>query len=182
MGVAEDFFRKLAPYAQEAQRRTGIPASVSLAQAALESGFGRSGLAKTANNLFGIKAGRSWKGKTVTLPTREWVNGQWVTVDAVWRAYDTPLEAFLDHGRLFYNGLYDAALPYRSSPEEFVKRIAPIYATDPKYADKLLTIIRRYALTQYDLPPSQWALDPAIVPAKWYQAWAKAVGKDKGQA
>jgi flagellum-specific peptidoglycan hydrolase FlgJ len=54
------FFDELIPYAQEMQRRTGIPASVALAQAALESGFGKSLLSKQAKNLFGVKAGSSW--------------------------------------------------------------------------------------------------------------------------
>jgi len=58
-----------------------------VAQAALESGWGESGLAKRAKNLFGIKADRSWTGQRVTLKTREFLKNQWVVIPADWRAY-----------------------------------------------------------------------------------------------
>lgn len=172
------FFRELIPYAQEMQRKTGIPASVALAQAALESGFGKSLLAKEGKNLFGIKAGRSWKGKKLTLPTTEYYQGKPVRVMAKWRKYDSYLDAFLDLARVYYNGLYDDALPYRRDPREFIHRAGKVYATDPQYADKVIALIERYNLDKYDLPPEQWVLDRNIVPETWYQAWAKACGKE----
>lgn len=172
------FFRELIPYAQEMQRKTGIPASVALAQAALESGFGKSLLAKEGKNLFGIKAGRSWKGKKLTLPTIEYFQGKPVRVMAKWRKYDSYLDAFLDLARVYYNGLYDDALPYRRNPREFIRRAGKVYATDPQYADKVIALIERYNLDKYDLPPEQWTLDQNLVPEPWYQAWARACGKE----
>lgn len=172
------FFDELVPYAQEMQRRTGIPASVALAQAALESGFGKSLLSKQAKNLFGIKAGRSWKGETISLPTTEYYQGKPVRVMARWRKYNSYLDAFIDLARVYYNRLYDEALPYRQNPREFIKRAAKTYATDPQYAEKVIALIDKYQLDQYDVPPSKWALDRRIVPETWYQAWAKAYGEE----
>lgn len=172
------FFEELIPYAQEMQRRTGIPASVALAQAALESGFGKSLLSKQAKNLFGVKAGRSWKGETISLPTTEYYQGKPVRVMARWRKYNSYLDAFLDLAKVYYNGLYDEALPYRRDPREFIHRAGKVYATDPNYAEKVIALIDRYQLDKYDIPPEQWALDQKLVPKTWYQAWAKLYGEE----
>lgn len=182
MTEQEVFVHLLAPHARKAQRITGIPASVSLAQAALESGWGKSLLAKKAKNLFGIKAGRRWRGKTVSLPTTEYVDGHPYRTMAIWRMYDSYEEAFIDHAKLFYNGLYDEALPYRSDAVEFAKRMAPVYATDPTYATKLLMLMRKYDLGEYDLHPKDWELDADIVPEPWYGLWAKAYRPDLVEA
>jgi len=176
--VKHPFFEELIPHAREMQRRTGIPASVALAQAALESGFGKSLLSKQAKNLFGIKTGKSWKGEIITLPTTEYYQGRPVRVVARWRKYHSYLDAFLDLARVYYNGLYEEALPYRQNPREFIKRAAKTYATDPKYAEKVIALIDKYRLDQYDVPPSEWVLDHSIVPETWYRAWAKVYGEE----
>ena len=72
----QDFITLIGPAAQASRLQTGIPASFVVAQAALESGWGESGLAKRAKNLFGIKADRSWSGQRITLNTREFLNQQ----------------------------------------------------------------------------------------------------------
>lgn len=178
MTKPQEFISTLAPHARQSNRRLGIPASISLAQAILESGWGRSQLAQKAKNLFGIKAGRSWTGPVIELPTKEFRNGQWVTEVARWRVYESYTEAFIDHGRLFYNGLYDAALPHRSQAKEFLQRIAPVYATDPRYAEKVWNLVTTYKLHAFDLRPSEWALDPKLVPSRWYKAWADLWAKE----
>ena len=125
--------------------------SVVMAQAILESGWGTSDKAKLANNLFGIKAASDWQGPTVTLPTQEHVNGKWITVDAKWRKYDSWGESIVDHA-LFLKGRprYIAIIgntDYKSVCQELQKAG---YATDPAYADKLISVIAANNLTQFD--------------------------------
>jgi flagellum-specific peptidoglycan hydrolase FlgJ len=179
MNKAHAFIQTLAPHAQHATRKTGIPASVSLAQAILESGWGNSQLARRANNLFGIKAGSGWKGPTLSLPTKEFRGGRWVEEVAVWRAYPSYAEAFLDHARLFYNGCYETALAYRADPKKFLTHIAPVYATDPRYAEKVWNLVTQYGLFGHDLKPEAWALDPELVPERWYRQWHGLYGGER---
>lgn len=167
MNNLHPFLREVLPHALTVHRQSGIPASVMLAQAALESGYGQSQLAQQGKNLFGVKAGASWKGPTLSLPTLEYVNGAPVKVQARWRKYSDYAESFRDLARVYYNGRYDEALAYRRQPAEFITRAGRVYATDPLYASKVLSIISRYDLSRYDLPPSQWQLDPALVPPRW---------------
>ena len=80
-----EFIMRLTPGAVASAKATGVLASITIAQAALESGWGESGLAKTGNNLFGIKADSRWPGQTLTMNTKEFIKGQWVVVPALWR-------------------------------------------------------------------------------------------------
>lgn len=162
------FLATIVPQAQQSQRDTGISAAAIIAQAALESSWGRSGLTAKANNLFGIKASAAWTGATVGMPTKEFTGGQWVTVPAKWRAYPDWHASINDHARfLFTNPRYRPALAVRSEPEPFCVQLQSCgYATDPNYADLLISIIHGRKLDQYDVPPEQIALLPwAVVPA-----------------
>ncbi len=155
-----DFFAAIGPQAADAQRRTGIPASVSLAQAALESNWGKSKLAQDGKNLFGIKAGRGWKGRVVLMPTREYLGGAWHTVTAQWRAYPNWQASIEDHARfLLENPRYVPALRLVDFPRQFATALQTCgYATDPAYADKLRAVMDRHGLTRFDLARPQWAL------------------------
>jgi len=93
----QDFIDQIAKAAKSVAKQSGVPASLSIAQAALESGWGESGLAKTGNNLFGIKADSRWRGETLTLPTKEFIKGQWVVVPAKWRKYASWQASIDDH-------------------------------------------------------------------------------------
>ena len=150
----DDFFALLAVPARAAFLATGVPAGFTLAQAALESAWGESGLAKSGKNLFGVKADKAWKGATMTLPTREFVNGAWVTVPASWRKYSTWEECLVDHANfLKANKRYQAAFVRTDSSEAFAQAIAAAgYATDPNYAAKLIAVIRSNNLIKYDQP------------------------------
>lgn len=192
---AEDFIAWLGPSASSMQRRSGLPASVVVAQGGLESGWGRSELAQRAGNLFGVKAGRSWMGPVISATTREYRNGEWVTVPGVWRefpssaaavaaglpadslfrVYRSPAAALEDHARVLYNGLYEAAMAYRTQPFEFARLIAPVYATDPAYAEKITATMRARDLTRWDVPPDQWQLDESIVPPRHRETWRAAM-------
>ncbi|MFO1462423.1 MAG: glucosaminidase domain-containing protein [bacterium] len=137
------------PYALAAQRLTGVPASVSLAQAALESGWGKHA---PGQNFFGIK-GRGPAG-TQRLSTREFHRGRMVRTLANFRRYHDPLESFLDHARLLAEGpRLHHAMAYRHNAQAFVHALqsGPYrYATDPRYEAKLLAIIRTHRLDRYD--------------------------------
>jgi flagellar protein FlgJ len=183
----EEFVAWIGPHAREGHRKHGIPASVTIAQAALESGWGASRLARDAANLFGIKAGSSWRGRVISATTREFVDGEWVTIPGAWRifpntetavaaglpagslfrVYWKTLDGLADHARVLYNGLYDAALAHRDDPEAFAHALTGVYATDPGYGVKLVTTMRARNLTAWDAPSSSWALDPGVVPPEY---------------
>src|SRR6266403_1925939 len=90
-----------APAEIESMRRTKIPASFTLAQGALESSWGSSELAKTALNLFSVKADRSWTGAVVLMNSAEVVNGKRVMLPARWRKYPTWQACMDDRARFF---------------------------------------------------------------------------------
>lgn len=135
--------------AQAAQQQYGIPASVTLGQIMLESGGsnkgGLSALAYQYNNLFGQKAGKSEAG--VTLGTAEYSDNGYYTTSARFRVYDNFTESILEHGEKWGTsrvGTHDSIESYIDG------LLAEGYATDPQYKAKLLSIIERDNLTQYD--------------------------------
>jgi flagellum-specific peptidoglycan hydrolase FlgJ len=132
------------------QQVTGVPASVTLAQAILESGWGKSSLAREGNNFFGIK-GQGPAG-SINLPTQEYINGQSVTVNAPFRKYNHAEESFTDHGRFFLeNRRYATAIQHTDNAQQFAREIAKAgYATDPNYANKLNALIKEYDLSRFD--------------------------------
>jgi flagellum-specific peptidoglycan hydrolase FlgJ len=152
-----EFILAIAPGARESQRKTGVPASVTLAQAILESDWGRSKLTREANNLFGIKAlnGPGSAG-TYEIDTEEVDDGEIVTVPAAFKAYTSLAESIVDHGRWFHeNSRYRNALKVRDDPRAFAYAINDAgYATDPAYAPKLIGLIDRFKLDAYDVQPA----------------------------
>lgn len=154
--------------AQETQVATGVPASVTVAQAVLESGWGQSFLARNANNYFGIKAGAGWYGKTLSRGDWEYIRGRRVWVPAKWRVYTTPAQGFSDHAAFFFrNKRYAGALLCRTDATCFARRIHSAgYATDPVYSNKLISIINMFKLTRYDVPSSYWRIHPEFCTAQ----------------
>jgi LysM repeat protein len=144
------FIDSIAADAIRNQRETGVPASVTIAQAILESDWGRSKLAREANNFFGLKG--TGPAGSVTMRTREVINGREVYVNAPFRKYHTPQECFADRARLFAQSpRYARAMQYTHDAFRFAEEIHKAgYATDPKYTDKLHRIMRQYNLTQFD--------------------------------
>lgn len=142
------FITKIHPGADLCEIERGIPSGFTVAQAALESAWGSSKLTEKANNLFGIKADKSWKGPTVTMMTREHINGEWISVPATWRSYETWADCLLDHANFFHvNPRYAKALEYPHDSEKFaIEAQKAGYATDPEYADKIINIIRGHNL------------------------------------
>ena len=76
--IPSEFIMRLTTAAISSAKATGVPSSITIAQAALESAWGESGLAKTGNNLFGIKADSLWRGQTLTLNTKEFIKGRFI--------------------------------------------------------------------------------------------------------
>lgn len=160
------FISAIAPSCVEDMQKTGIPASVTIAQACLESAFGTSELAREARNLFGMKAtlsGVTWPGRTYEKQTQEYSANATYTVKAQFRAYDTIQASIADHSNYLLtakngSGLRYAGIATASSPEEACDiLIAGGYATDPAYKQKLLDLISKYGLSQYDTAPASGA-------------------------
>jgi len=148
----EKFLKSLILGAEAAQALHKVKASVTLAQAILESGWGKSALTKKANNLFGIKADKAWKGPTILMPTTEYYRGHKQTVDAFFRRYLSLADSIKDHALfLKKNPRYKAAFDCPTGIE-FAKTIAECgYATDPGYAQLLISLIKQHNLEQYDV-------------------------------
>jgi peptidoglycan hydrolase FlgJ len=140
------FAQSLWPDAQRAARRLGVNPVTLLAQAALETDWGRSvpesAAGGTSNNLFGIKASAEWSGSAVSSSTREYSGGEALSVKAQFRAYPSRSQCFQDYVALLEsNPRYAAALGTGSDVQAFGSALqAGGYATDPAYADKLTAV------------------------------------------
>ncbi|NNU94851.1 LysM peptidoglycan-binding domain-containing protein [Geobacillus sp. NFOSA3] len=149
-----DFIREIAPFAQRIQEKYNILASLVIAQACLESNFGKSGLAQKGKNLFGIKG--SYNGQSITMPTTEYRDGKQYKINAAFRKYPSWYESLEDLAKLYINGVSWDRNKYKPIIGEtnYVMACKKVqecgYATDPNYASKLIQIIEKYNLTQYD--------------------------------
>ena len=146
----EAFVQKLLPHAQAASAATGIPARFMLGQAALESGWGKAEIrgadGQNSHNLFGIKAGAGWKGRTVDVVTTEYVDGKPQKQVEPFRAYDSYAESFRDYANLLRsNARYQNVIAQGQDAAGFAQGLQQAgYATDPNYAQKLMNVIRQF--------------------------------------
>ena len=148
----ENYIRRYSGIAVSEMYRSGIPASITLAQGLLESGYGRSELALKSNNHFGIKCHNNWKGGSVYHDD--------VAKGECFRKYDTPEESYRDHSDFLrfrdrYKFLFDYKITDYKSWAYGLKKAG--YATDPKYPVKLINLIETYRLYQFDTKPSSFA-------------------------
>lgn len=141
-----DFVHKMSDAAHKAAAQSGVPAPLILSQAALESGWGKREIldadGTNSHNLFGIKATGGWKGKVVHILTTEYENGTPRKVMQPFRAYQSYEESFADYARLIgTNQRYSnvVAAPNAESAAHEIQKAG--YATDPGYADKLISIM-----------------------------------------
>lgn len=148
----QQFIALLLAPAQTTQSATGIPASFTIAQAAIESGWGSSQQCLQDCNYFGIKAIGRWTGATQNWETREVVNGHSVFVMAAFRKYPNLTAGLEDHASfLVHNPRYAAAFQRQDDAIAFTQAVAAAgYATDPDYAQKIISIINTHNLKQYD--------------------------------
>jgi flagellum-specific peptidoglycan hydrolase FlgJ len=149
----EQFIASIAEAAVQSADDTGVPASVTIAQAILESYWGSSRLAQEANNYFGIKAqARGGSAGSIWFDVWEVIGGRSVMQSQAFRAYNTIAESFVDHGRFFVeNARYGAAMAAKNDAQQFAREVNRAgYATDPAYASKLIGLMNRYDLYRYD--------------------------------
>lgn len=148
------FVKKVAPYAVELGQEYGVLPSITIAQAILESDWGTSTLASQYNNYFGIKG--EDPNNTKVLQTKEYTNGQWITINGRFRVYSDFRESMKDHTKLLVNGTtwnpqqYKQVLQSKNYIDAAVALQSDGYATDPGYTSKIIRIIQKYNLKKYD--------------------------------
>ncbi len=167
---AEDFVRQLQPYAEQAAKELGVEPKVILAQAALETGWGRS-LIKDGNgsnsfNLFNIKANKAWLGKQAQVSTLEFEQGVVKKVNAGFRVYASFQESFRDYVDFIKsNPRYQDALKQVGNGGRYLHELQRAgYATDPNYANKVMSIYQQMA--EADMTPRQSLLMRPIFQAE----------------
>lgn len=146
LGTPQAFVEHLWPLAKDAAKKLGVAPEVILAQAALETGWGkkithdRSG--ESSHNLFNIKADSRWNGEHATVSTLEYRDGVAVRERANFRAYDSYADSFLDYVSFMKESpRYQAALDVAGDAEAFTQELSQAgYATDPNYANKIMRI------------------------------------------
>lgn len=202
----EKFIATVGPLAKADMAKSGILASVTLAQAILESGWGKSELALNAKNLFGMKcslsgntwAGSTWDGKSAyNISTGEYYSGTYATVRRDFRRYNSWAESVADHSAYLLGAMNGSKLRYNGlKGQKDYRKAAQIikdggYATSPTYTTNLCTLIEKYNLTLYDsgsAPSAQPA--PAPAPAATTTTTSKTLAElmpvigqgDKGKA
>jgi len=149
----KEFIEFVGQNARRSMAATGVPASVTVAQAILETGWGKHTVGE-AKNLFGIK-GRGPLG-SVRARTPEYVKGKYVMIEADFAKYESFEQSITEHARVFLrNRRYARALQFKNDPDAFAREIHRAgYATDPNYADKLIKLMRSYNLYRFDQPLS----------------------------
>ncbi|WP_369352058.1 LysM peptidoglycan-binding domain-containing protein [Ligilactobacillus agilis] len=151
-----NFLNNVAPSAQAIAAQRGLYASMMIAQAALESGWGTSSLSTNAYNLFGVK----WNGygAYINMPTQEFYGGAYHTVYAKFQRYSSYAESLNAYANLivshFPNSTKANASSYAVAANNLRNGIYGTYATAPNYASSLINLIQQYDLTKYDTPGS----------------------------
>ncbi|WP_068825971.1 flagellar assembly peptidoglycan hydrolase FlgJ [Pseudomonas sp. BMS12] len=146
---AAEFIETMLPMAEEAAQKIGVDARYLVAQAALETGWGKSIIRQSdgssSHNLFGIKAHRGWDGESARVLTTEYKGGKAVKEAAAFRTYDSYQQSFNDYVNFLQgNGRYQEALASVENPERFVRELQQAgYASDPNYARKIGQIARK---------------------------------------
>lgn len=144
-----EFIAAATAAARASSADSGFPVGVTVAQAALESAWGRSQLSRQAHNYFGIKAHGGLP--SVEFPTHEFEGGRLVRVAARFARYESLEACFAGRDRLIARlSVYADARAVAGNPEAFIRALARHWATDPKYADKLLAIYRAHGLDALD--------------------------------
>lgn len=148
-----EFINYVAPKVQNENKKRGNPlfSSVVIAQAILETGWGRSDIMTKANAIFGIKATESWKGKVYSSYTKEVYNFNSVVIKDSFRAYNSIEESIADYFRLICTTeRYRNAITTETPRDCITAIIKSGYATDPDYIKKVMKLIEQYRLTDFD--------------------------------
>ena len=146
----EEFIDSVASAAVQSMQATRIPASFVIAEGALESGWGSSDLYLRGKNIFGVKVYPGWDGDILQLPTKEYIDGQFVTVSAKWCLYPDYLSCIADHAKFLQGPRYEHCFAFKTGTDFAIAVQHAGYATDPNYAEKITSIIRQHNLGMYD--------------------------------
>ena len=152
-GSQSEFIESLVPGALKSYEKYKVFPSLIIAQAIHESAWGKSGLATKGKNLFGIKADSSWQGQKISMKTAEYSSNNKYYINAAFRKYNSFSDSIVDHGKfLSENSRYSihGVFTSRTSYEQAQALQRAGYATDPNYANKLISTIKTYNLTRYD--------------------------------
>lgn len=166
----QEFITKIKDGAVRGWNNYKVLPSLTIAQAILETGWGKSAI---GNNIFGIKADSNWSGRKKLVRTHEYVNGQKMYVDAYFRDYDNIYESLEDRFKFLQKSRYIKVVgegDYKKACTEIQKAG---YATDPNYPSKLINIIEQYKLYNYDMEALK---PPKNTPSEWAKEsweWAK---------
>jgi hypothetical protein len=145
-----EFINSVKDGALKGYSEFGILPSLTIAQAILESSWGQSNLSEKANNLFGVKSSSNWTGEKITMETTEWYGDKKLIVKAEFRAYDSFNHSIEDHNKLLSYSRYKPVRECKDYKEACQKVYECGYATDPKYAEKLINIIEDNRLYEFD--------------------------------
>ena len=157
---AKSFIEHLYPAAQKAAEQLGIDPKALLAQAAIETGWGKHMIHNTAggnsHNLFGIKADRRWQGDRAMVDTVEYDQGLAATKKASFRVYDSFAESMQDYVNFVkHNPRYEEAVKQSQSPQNYFSELQKAgYATDPDYAKKVISVFEGEQFKRYSVEPS----------------------------
>jgi lysozyme len=153
MSAQQTFIEKHKEAAIKSTFGKALFPSILMAQAIIESGWGKSELASKHNNYFGIKADSRWNGSKVNYPSPEYINGQRVIKNSYFRSYPDTITGWTDRNNfLEFNSRYHTHGVFRAgTPEEQAKALRNAgYATDPNYVSKLMDVINKYNLKELD--------------------------------
>jgi len=143
-----EFIKFLADYACSFSKESGIPVSVTIAQAILETGWGKATI-NDANNLFGIKCKDDNCIKALTKECDK--NNNCQSQEGNFQKYNSFSDSIKDHAKLLLGGRYIEALKYANDPKEYARKIHQAgYASDPYYSEKLINIMNSNELYKYD--------------------------------
>lgn len=179
----KNFIKTVGAFASADMKKSGVLASLTVAQAILESAWGKSELATGGNALFGIKATKSWKGKVYCKDTKECYDGvNLVDVkNAAFRAYDSWEESVEDHSAfLKANKRYKEVIGETDYKKVCEAIKAAGYATDPDYAEKLVKLIEDYELTEFDGAAVNQEAEKEAANKKYYRVQAGAFRRKEG--
>lgn len=179
----KNFIKKVGAFASADMKKSGVLASLTVAQAILESGWGASELATIGKALFGIKATKTWKGKVYCKDTKECYDGvNLVDVkNAAFRAYDSWEESVEDHSAfLKANKRYKEVIGETDYKKACEAIKAAGYATDPDYVEKLVKLIEDYELTEFDGVAVNQEEERETADKKYYRVQAGAFRRKEG--
>lgn len=161
-GQPTDYIERYHQIAVREMHRSGIPASITLAQGILESSWGKGALALKANNHFGIKCKSTWTAATFYIEDDDYQNGK--LIKSCFRSYDNAEDSYLDHTDfLMSNVRYQKLFTYgHTDYKKWAHGLKKAgYATDKRYAYKLISTIKKYKLHRFDNMPE--VIPPALV-------------------